>query len=127
MQRWYPRPLTGRSHNLPDSLASDPPLHRQTSLVHVRDHEQRSRGWRTNPLGRHIVAEDRSCLSWQGDRYLMTTLAHHPTQAEIKHNISHVQRCHFAPSKPPEGHESEHRPLPERTAVQERCDRGPSW
>src|SRR5262249_51816737 len=47
--------------------------------------------------------------------------------AEIKHNISHVQRCHFAPPKPPECHKGRHRPLPERTAVQERRDRGPRW
>src|SRR5215831_4417636 len=56
----------------------------------------------------------------------MPTLAQDPTQAEIQHNISHVQRGHFAPSKPPERHEGEHRPLPERAAVQERPDRRPS-
>src|SRR5215470_19011091 len=57
----------------------------------------------------------------------MPALAQDSTQAEIQHNISHVQRGYFTPSKPPERHEGEHRPLPERTAVQERRDRGPSW
>src|SRR5215510_3781303 len=57
----------------------------------------------------------------------MATLAQDATQAEIKHNISHVQRCHFAPPKPPECHKGKHRPLPERAAVQERRDRWPGW
>src|SRR5690349_5762417 len=46
MQSWPACPLSGGSDTLPDVLAGDLPLDRWACLVHVPDHDQRSRGWR---------------------------------------------------------------------------------
>src|SRR6266704_4563001 len=105
MQRRYPRPRPDGLDDLPDPLARDPALDALTRSVLVRDHEERRRGWQPGSLGGQVVAQDGARRRRQGDRYLVTALAHDPSKPEVRGDVTHVQRRHLPAPKPSIGHE----------------------
>src|SRR5215467_3122610 len=125
MQRGYPSPSAGGSHDLPNPLTRNPTLDGLTNCIRIRDHEEWSRTCHVCSLGRHVVTEDHARPRRQGDRNLVPTLADDPTKPEFRGDITHIQGCDFTTTKSCARHEGKDCALPEIAVTQERLDRTP--
>src|SRR5262249_3557443 len=119
MHSGEPCPCADGLDDFPDTLTRDLTLEALAGSGLVRHHKERRRRRRAGSLDGHVLTQDGAGRSRQGDRHLVTTLAHDPSKPEVRGNISDIERCHFPATKPAKGHEGKDPGFAESTLLEQ--------